>query len=105
MKLSEAIKAGAKQMPQCERLLFDIDKNPTKCCALGAAYLGIELSLMNGDKSWRLIKAFPELQQLAICPECGAKNKTLFGVIGEHLNDTHRWTRERIADWLEGQEQ
>jgi hypothetical protein len=35
----------------------------------------------------------------APCPGCGdtAQDETI-----PHLNDDHRWSRERIADWLEG---
>ena len=32
------------------------------------------------------------------CPACGRSRR---GPV-LHLNDDHRWSRERIADWLEG---
>lgn len=31
------------------------------------------------------------------CPDCGRAATDV-----PHLNDDHRWSRERIADWLEG---
>jgi hypothetical protein len=37
----------------------------------------------------------------AICP-CGCIQEELpLGLMIMHLNDRHRWTRERIADWVE----
>jgi hypothetical protein len=35
-----------------------------------------------------------------VCPECEQANSG--GRVMVHLNDDHRWSRERIADWLEG---
>lgn len=46
------------------------------------------------------IPGFAQMKQM--CPEC-----TAYGTDGSlrstiiHLNDHHKWTRERIADWLE----
>ena len=31
------------------------------------------------------------------CPQCGSTEMDTI----PHLNDSHRWTRERIADWLD----
>ena len=39
------------------------------------------------------------------CPECphGPRQPLAF-IVAMHLNDMHRWTRERIADFVEKQE-
>ena len=39
------------------------------------------------------------------CPVHGCRVAALVGghSVVAHLNDFHKWTRERIADWLEGQ--
>ena len=47
-----------------------------------------------------LIKLVPTLDSTNIqCPECSI-DFVLGGVI-PHLNDSHEWTRDHIADWLE----
>lgn len=40
-----------------------------------------------------------DLEQRSKCPDCTYSFKLYRLVV--HLNDTHKWTRERIADWLE----
>jgi hypothetical protein len=54
-----------------------------------------------------LKKLFPGLVELVTCPVCKNKDATIEpqqmqldrAII--HLNDTHSWTREDVADWLE----
>lgn len=48
-----------------------------------------------------LAEKLPDLNKMTNCPSksCG-KGFSISNVI-IHLNDTHEWTRERIADWLE----
>jgi hypothetical protein len=47
-------------------------------------------------------EAFPETMETVLdCPAaCVASGYTLWSLI-QHLNDSHKWSRERIADWLE----
>jgi hypothetical protein len=50
-----------------------------------------------------LKKAVPALDQPSQCPivkECISRHGTLASII-IHLNDDHKWSRERVADWLE----
>ena len=35
------------------------------------------------------------------CPSCGPPVQFAIVVLVQHLNDKHKWTREKIADWLE----
>lgn len=44
----------------------------------------------------------PELElSVAVCPACVLAHPQRLYVVIAHLNDQHKWTRERIADWLE----
>jgi hypothetical protein len=36
------------------------------------------------------------------CPEAGCRKQLLLDSLIIHLNDDHRWSRERIADWVDG---
>ena len=103
MTLSEAIRLGAMLRPQAFGVKFD----GVGTCALGAALdasgaLGMSETVeAKRYREWNLNAWFQE----ATCPECG-RIRSLFmeGTI-PHLNDKHRWTRERIADWVETIEQ
>lgn len=111
MKLSTAIREGAKLRPQAFRAYF-YTKNGVICsCAFGAAYEAVTGNLpRRGNKNYIdevitpvLDANFPVLQTFErfACP--ADKNCTIcspFNIV-THLNDTHDWTREQIADWLE----
>src|ERR1051325_2910153 len=94
---SEAIREGAKLRPQAFNEYY-IDGGS---CAVGAA-----AEAMGFDKV-RMVEAenaFAYMQAAGVdCPACKRIN-SLLGVC-THLNDTHRWTREQIADWLETEEE
>lgn len=99
MKLSEAIRLGAMLKPQG---FGGTTKDAS--CALRAASdaLGIpELRhlLYYGLNYEELKGRFPFLRCEAHCPACSARNDDTLSIIW-HLNDTHRWTREQIADWV-----
>lgn len=87
MRLSAAIRTGAKMAPQA----FWIDRTSTGAtCAMEAAFDGAGLPVGTTPPSW----ATP-----FSCPLCGWLSR-LIHVVG-HLNDHHRWSREKIADWVE----
>lgn len=104
MKLSEAIRAGAKKRPQNTdgEYYRDDDDGETSSCALGAAYEGLT-GKCSTESVVYLYGKWPGLKTLLKCPvdKCifGNEVNTLYAVIC-HLNDFHLWTRERIADWL-----
>ena len=110
MKLSEAIKNGAKIRPQCYGGLFQIDGSEIKSCALGAALEGAGLYTPSEEEllaSTTLFNAWPELGGGdCLCPSkrhpSDDTEEFHLEILIEHLNDTHRWTREQIAEWLEG---
>ncbi len=106
MRLSEAIRLGATMRPQIFGTTFD----GTGTCTWGAAYDGVGMlhRMMNGG-------SFPDLifaqqwgyamnsQARHHCPHCNALYYTIHEFI-IHLNDKEKWTREKIADWVELEE-
>lgn len=47
----------------------------------------------------KLARNLPGVQEMVKSPCCGTTDSLLRTVI--HLNDFHKWTREKIADWLD----
>lgn len=99
MKLSEAIRLGAALKPQA----FGHAYSGARSCALGAAAdaMGIDYYKTN----WAaVLSGFTGEYH---CPVAGCVDSgwmKYVGLIITHLNDNHRWTRERIADWVESLE-
>lgn len=123
LKLSEAIREGAKLKPQGSDTFFSVAGYDRKeglykhsTCALGAAFDFIEGEVDDSEVAvWSndeiedtLVFAFPLLKGVedVKCPgrDCalfgGRHDSTLFNVITT-LNDAHGWEREEIADWVE----
>lgn len=94
MRLSEAIRLGAMLRPQA----FGVC-DPDRSCALQAMAEALGVQRHEGYRD-ALFKHWPWVHELrAHCPACncdGIKESTI-----SHLNDLHKWTRERIADWVE----
>src|SRR5688572_14543061 len=104
MRLSEAIRLGAMLKPQGFRALRDGGRT----CAYGAAYEAAGVPFEEWRKlpkdvaEARLAEVFPIIPTLFHpCPACGLNFWIAAGIVITHLNDTHRWTREQIADWVE----
>lgn len=103
MRLSEAIRLGSMLKPQA----FDYYAFDGGTCALGAAAEAcsidartvgqVDIARLSEQHEWSLEK-FYEVP----CPVCDVNHGDCDdeNVIA-HLNDVHRWTRERIADWVE----
>lgn len=111
-ELADAIRRGSRLVPQCfnqtvqyaQRLAdwsvpgavllpcasLDI---PIAACAIGAA------QLVGYDWTWIYDESLPQVA----CPTCRRSGfVTSVSAVIVHLNDSHRWTREAIADWVEG---
>ncbi len=89
LRLSDAIRLGAMLHPQCFEVMYTLDDHfeITATCAVGAAIqAGYTFAYLLGG------------QRMA-CPACGHYDEPIVGII-QHLNDAHRWTRERIAAWV-----
>lgn len=92
MKFSEAIFLGAKLSPQGFGELLGRDGSR---CAFGAALQAVGA---NSSDSLRVLWPWRQ-ERREPCPECGDVDAVNF-IISTHLNDSHRWTRERIAYWV-----
>lgn len=101
MQLSQAIRLGTMIRPQAFEHVFTRGGS----CALGAAYeacgvvydpqcLPGTISAMEElDREWGLHQR-PTNKHA--CPACGLKQSLALTIT--HLNDHHKWSRERIAD-------
>lgn len=97
IKPSEAIRLGCLTTVQGFGFVWGTDEDGTprtgkhngQACVMGAAILGG----FTPDAFWRG-HSLP-------CPACDRRPCADLGTPA-HLNDDHRWPRERIADWLEG---
>jgi hypothetical protein len=109
MKLWQAMLEGAKAGPQLFNEQGDY-KGGT--CAIGALYLGLSVGKSAVlDYLHNFFEVIAQLNQYTQCP-VGPCNSYTAGrsliphaptTIGEviiHLNNDHRWSRQRIADWL-----
>lgn len=82
MRLSEAISLGAMLSPQASH------------CAWAAAFDAVghsSTTIYKYDEwkwTWRTIK----------CPGCKVAGRVADMIV--HLNDAHRWSRSRIAEWV-----
>jgi hypothetical protein len=120
MKLSEAIRLGAMLRPQafggffgfehvvpkgkCARMLARLGLREMdlalSSCALGAAIESVGGDASICSRAHGLLDRFEILWGGRIrCPACIAHRVNAFSLI-YHLNDEHRWTRERIASWV-----
>lgn len=98
MKLSEAIREGAKLRPQCFGTPFNVGS-----CALGAAY---EATYKETTFSKLLCKEYPllikEIKVPKILQNCYPRtSQVCISSLIANLNDQVRWSREKIADWVE----
>lgn len=57
---------------------------------------GETISYMNWPNAWNAV-----MWAVVPCPECRNAHSDKVDDIIPHLNDQFRWTRERIADWVE----
>ena len=99
-ELAGAILAGAKRRP--DQAFGDYYRGKNSSCALGAAYEGIYRlpEAPEGVRPQRLDRIFDCLEGVVrACPE-GCKKRLPLGALIVHLNDTHQWSRERIAEWI-----
>jgi hypothetical protein len=130
MRMSEAMRLGAMLHDQAYGELWTLDEGGAviASCALGAAFEAAGLPMSREMRPYPILGVggtgvlnwgdVPyEWQPLLGAPAelpCGCERTGLgvglfsanFNVQGAivHLNNSHHWTRERIADWLEGEE-
>lgn len=113
--LSDAIIAGALLRPQAFGSYFSGRTRSDACsCSLGGAFevtfpdapLANYAVVINFDK---FAAAYPILasEEQVYCPECAGEQVITFNPCNLfiHLNDEHRWTRERVAEYVRRFEQ
>lgn len=106
MALSHAIRLGAMMKPQAFGSTVTANGDT---CARGAALDAIGLLADTPSKAsarWYDVEAWFWTQITdSVCPvaNCPSADKsgTVQYLMAYHLNDYHRWSRERIADWIE----
>lgn len=103
MKLSEAIRAGAKLRPMGEEDYFvEVAKEGICSCALGAAYEALmgRINEDHDDVSAALEYVYPWLFRDGWLVGPNGLRYSIGNVVA-WTNDSGRFTREEIADWLE----
>jgi len=93
MKLSKAIRRGAKTGPQA----FGVSRDGDATCAIGAALVALK---HDGESYMDIVDFCPVARLKVRHPLTGEDGYLMVSVIRE-LNDAYLWTRERIADWVE----
>ena len=101
-ELAEAIRFGARR--RSEQAFGDYYQGRHASCALGAAYDGLyrlpeevgQLHPKRLDRLWECLEG-----TIRTCPE-GCRKRLILAAMIIHLNDDHRWDRERIAVWVAG---
>jgi len=112
---SEAIREGAALRPQAFGVLRDGKGTANiSTCAYAAGYEAITGEVFWSEDQLYLAVAslFPYMDLDAPrCPSEACEERLVadiewdMGDLVIHLNDTHEWTREQIADWLEAEEE
>lgn len=94
LTLSTAIRLGAMMHPQCFDAAWERDVNHRviATCAIGAAWVAGWHD--TSSRSWTAVD-----RRIVTCPACTIKD--FVRALVTHLNDSHRWTREAIADFVE----
>lgn len=120
MKLSDAIRLGSMIKPQSfgdyrethtSTLMGYPVLDIVHTCALGAALdavgklPSVDLLFEDSNMTDATVDAeFPVLLSPALCPVCGDEENDTVSDVVICLNDSHQWSRDRIADWVEIQE-
>lgn len=58
-----------------------------------------DASVQGDDNVSILAKSLPGMEQQIMCPRCDFGN-SMYHIV-QHLNDHHKWSRDKIADWLD----
>jgi hypothetical protein len=107
LTLADAIRAGCTSTTQCsgDYVVTESINGETvfrSACALGAAAIGLGLQDITPMYLGLAFDGrFPELYAITLaCPDCGYDSELWYVIT--HLNDEHAWTREAIADFIDG---
>lgn len=101
LKASEALRLGMLRRPH--QAFHSYVRGDAMACALGTIAAAYGKDQTNEVAAQFMAYKFRRrVDRRYSCPSqrCPGSNRLRDLVI--HLNDDHRWKRERIADWLEG---
>lgn len=99
LKLSEAIRLGAMATKQAHgRWAAVCGEGEVAMCAMSTAWYALTGHQEHTAESSHLVRLLDGRN--VTVPTTGQVMSLSSAII--ELNDTHRWTRGRIADWLEG---
>lgn len=107
MRLSEAIRRGVKETVPAQGQILFLVGGEVYACALGAAHIGSGGSkdMYQAEVYEAIENLWPELNTVFIPDEPEMETKQSSRPLEEAIwvrNDRLSWSRERIADWLEG---
>jgi hypothetical protein len=106
MKLSDAIRLGSMTVPQHFGALFLFERPYVQnddippilsACAAGSALMAI--GVLDKGRGWSTATYWPWTADMSVTCPYGDGRKIVCDMI-VHLNDSHMWTREQIADWV-----
>ena len=108
MKLSEAIRLGAMATEHVTHAFIIINADGSiGTCAIGSALYAVGQHLRwSAERNYISMRWRWVVSNRAQCPGCGGHFNAMAAIM--HLNDSHRWSRERIAffvSMIEPQEQ
>lgn len=99
LKLSEAIRLGAMATKQAHGRWSGVDDDDeTSMCAMSTAWYALTGHQQHTAESSQLVRLLDGRN--VTVPPTGQVMPLSSAII--ELNDSHRWTRGQIADWLEG---
>lgn len=103
MELSEAIRVGAKLRPR--QAFYEWFDKSGGSCVLGAAMEAVGVARFPDTYAYhgKCPDSWKWTTREGQCPACEEERDQIQSLL-RHLNNDHRWTRERIADWVESEE-
>lgn len=101
MTLSDAIRLGSTLAPPSRpRKWTFTGQDFNGACALRAAGLAIGRDVHDPWTADQLSEVWPILRMAVHCPACDAPLASLSAIV-MGLHDSHGWSREQIAAWVE----
>ena len=105
MRISDAIRFGCIGTEQCHDRLKLFEDAKEKTCALGAALIGVGIPFSEIEESYQWKGILPDIIQVVphdlLVKTLGSGSPRLWTSFIVELNDTKKWTREAIADFLD----
>lgn len=109
MRASEAIAAGQKLIKgQAFGGYVHVRDDGVYACVVGCATLGTGYRVLAADGTVQFGTGFkPDWPEMSVfCPieECQSGGVADVGNMAVHLNDQHKWSIDKIKEWVKGYE-